>query len=234
MIAQDLLTIPSNDPVVVRPSPPFRLGSGALFAPVGPLETGLTSVYYISPNASFGEADLLFVTAHEVMPGHFLQFLNSNRSASLVGKSFIDYGFAEGWGHYSEEMMWEAGLRGTPEAHIGQLFNALLRNCRFLASIGLHTQGMTVAQAQTLFQQQCFQGAGSANQSALRGTYDPLYITYTLGKLMIRRLRTDWTATRGGRAAWKPFHDQFLSFGGPAIPLVRKAMMNEATARTVF
>ncbi|MEO5939165.1 MAG: DUF885 domain-containing protein [Sphingomonas sp.] len=232
--AQDLVSIPSNEAVMVRPSPPYYSTSGAYFAPVGPYETGVTPVYFISPSVTFGEADLLFVTVHEVMPGHFQQFLHSNRSTSLVAKSFVDYGFAEGWAHYSEEMMWEAGLRGTPEAHVGQLVNALLRNCRFLASIGLHTQGMTIAQAHTLFQQQCYQSFGSANQSALRGTYDPLYITYTLGKLMIRRLRADWTATRGGRAAWKPFHDQFLSYGGPAIPLVRKAMMNEATARTVF
>jgi hypothetical protein len=232
VVAQDLVTIPSNDPVVVRQSPPYNLG--IYFAPLGQFETGQTAAYFIPDDASVGEADLLFITAHEVMPGHFQQFLHSHTSPSLIGRIFIDYGFTEGWAHYSEEMLWEAGLRGTPEAHVGQLVNALLRNCRFLASIGLQTQGMTLAQAQTLFQQQCYQSAGSASQAALRGTYDPLYLTYTLGKLMIRRLRTDWTATHGGRASWKSFHDQFLSYGGPPIPMVRQQMMGEATPRAVF
>jgi hypothetical protein len=85
-----------------------------------------------------------------------------------------------------------------------------------------------------MFREQCYQGAGTAEQQAARGTYDPAYLNYTLGKLMIRKLRADWTATRGGKKAWKAFHDQFLSYGGPPIPLVRKAMMNERTAKAVF
>jgi uncharacterized protein (DUF885 family) len=127
-------------------------------------------------------------------------------------------------------MMWEAGLRGTPEAHIGQILEALLRNCRYLAAIQMHTQGMTVAQAQALFQQQCYQGPGTAAQQAARGTFDPDYLSYLLDKMMIRRLRADWTATRGGRAAWKAFHDQFLSYGGPPVPLVRAQMMGGSAA----
>src|SRR3546814_4583668 len=81
---------------------------------------------------------------------------------------------------------------------------------------------------------QCYQDEGTARQQAARGTYDPAYLNYTLGKLMIMRLRDDWTASRGGRKAWKAFHDQFLSYGGPPIPLVRQAMMDEPTARALF
>lgn len=82
---------------------------------------------------------------------------------------------------------------------------------------------MTQAQSDKLFREECYQGAGTAEQQAARGTRDPAYLNYTLGKLMIRKLRADWTAKHGGRAAWKAFHDQFLSYGGPPIPLVRKA-----------
>jgi hypothetical protein len=222
--ANDLLTIPGNEQVQVRPSPPFR--SNVIYIdPPGPYETGIPSIYYIPANSGVSEASLLFTTVHEAMPGHFVQFLHSNRAPSLVARLFVTSGFAEGWAHYAEEMMWDAGLRGTPEAHVGLLINSLLRNCRFLAAIGLHTQGMTVAQAQALFQQQCYQDAATANLQAVRGTTDPGYLNYTLDKLMIRRLRDDWTATRGGRAAWKAFHDQLLSYGGPPIPLVRSAMM---------
>jgi len=122
--------------------------------------------------------------------------------------------------------MWEAGLgNGDPETHIGQLSNALLRDCRFLSAIGMHARGMTLDQSFQLFRQQCYQDEGTARQQAARGAYDPAYLNYTMGKLMIRRLRADWTASRGGRAAWKAFHDQFLSYGGPPIPLVRQQMM---------
>jgi uncharacterized protein (DUF885 family) len=230
VIANDLVTIPGNEQVIVRESPPYNRGNPAYIDPPGPYETGIPSIYYISPTAIINENDLLFASVHEAMPGHFVQFLASNRAPLLTERLFVFTGFAEGWAHYSEEMMWEAGLRGTPQAHIGQILEALLRNCRYLAAIQMHTQGMTVAQAQALFQQQCYQGPGTAAQQAARGTFDPDYLSYLLDKMMIRRLRADWTATRGGRAAWKAFHDQFLSYGGPPVPLVRAQMMGGSAA----
>ena len=144
----------------------------------------------------------------------------------MFGRVFVGYAFAEGWAHYTEEMLWEAGLgNGDPVTHIGQLSNALLRNGRFLSTIGLHTQGMTLEESERLFREQAFQDAGTARQQAARGTFDPAYLNYTMGKLMIRKLREDWTASRGGRQAWREFHDRFLSYGGPPIPLVREAML---------
>ena len=98
-----------------------------------------------------GEAPLLFISVHEVWPGHFLQFLHSNRVSSKVARLFVGYGFAEGWAHYAEELMWEAGLGdGDPGVHIGQLQDALRRNVRFLSAIGLHAQGMTVRESEAV------------------------------------------------------------------------------------
>jgi uncharacterized protein (DUF885 family) len=123
-------------------------------------------------------------------------------------------------------MMWDAGLgHGDPETHIGQLQNALLRNARYLSAIGLHARGMTTGESERLFREQAFQDPATARQQAARGTFDPGYLNYTLGKLMIRKLRDDWIASRGGRSAWKAFHDTFLSYGGPPIPLIRSAML---------
>src|SRR5687767_1494301 len=123
-------------------------------------------------------------------------------------------------------MMWDMGLgNGDAETHIGQLTNALLRNVRFLSAIGLHTQGMTVAESERLFREEAYTSAGEARQQSLRGTYDPAYLNYTMGKLMIRKLRDDWAASRGGRKAWREFHDAFLTYGGPPIPMVRQQML---------
>ena len=182
-----------------------------------------------------GESDLLFTSVHEVWPGHFLNFLHANRSDWIFGRTFVGYAFAEGWAHYTEEMMVEAGLRAaSPETRIGQLSNALLRNARFLSSIGLHTQGMTVAESKQLFMDEAYQDEGTARQQAARGTYDPGYLNYTMGKLMIRKLRDDWSASRGGRAAWREFHNTFLSYGGPPIPLVRGQMMGSEPAAVFY
>ncbi len=188
VVANDLVTIPSNEQIVVRNSPPYRAGV-IYMQPPGAFEVG-ASAYYIPAGSGISEPSLLFTTAHEAMPGHFLQFLHARRAPSLIGQLFVTGGFAEGWAHYAEEMMWDAGLRGTAETRLGFLVNALLRNCRYLAAIGLHTQGMTFAQAQALFQDRCYQDANTAAAQAARGTYDPGYLNYTLNKLMIMRLRS--------------------------------------------
>ena len=246
VLAHDIVSIPGTEEAKVEEAPPYNRQNSAYIDPPGPFDKGIPSVYYIAPpdpswpkaeQDAFvpGKDDLLFTTVHEVMPGHFVQFLHANRSPSIFGQLFVGYAYAEGWAHYAEQMMWDAGLgNGEPETHIGQLSNALLRDCRFLSAIGMHAHGMTQAQSEEMFRTQCFQDPGNAKQQAARGTYDPAYLNYTLGKLMIMKLRADWTATRGGRKAWKAFHNQFLSYGGPPIPLVRQAMMNEPQAKAVF
>jgi hypothetical protein len=232
-----VVSIPGSEEVLVNEAPPYNRDNFAYIDVPGPYEKGLPSVFYIAPpDPSWtpkvqhdylpGRADLLFTSVHEVWPGHFLQFLHSNRKGSIINRVFVGYAFAEGWAHYGEEMMWEEGLgNGDPQTHIGQLTNALLRNARFVSAIGMHTHAMTLAQSERLFREQAYQDAGNARQQAARGAYDPAYLNYTMGKLMIRKLREDWTASRGGRTAWRQFHDQFLSYGGPPIPMVRAAMM---------
>jgi uncharacterized protein DUF885 len=240
--SKDIVSVPGTERSLVQEAPPYQRFNFAYIDIPGPYEKNIPSIYYIAPpDPSWpraeqeayvpGNADLLFTSVHEVWPGHFLNFLHSNRAQSQFGKVFVGYAFAEGWAHYTEEMMWEAGLgNGDPETHIGQLANALLRDARFLSAIGLHTKGMSVAESERLFREQAYQDPGTARQQALRGTYDPAYLNYTLGKLMILNLRGDWTKTRGGKEAWKEFHGQFLSYGGPPIPLVRRAMVGAGPA----
>ena len=241
ILEKNLLTIPGEEEARVAEAPPYKRWNFAYINIPGPYEKGLPSTYYISPpDPSWpaaqrdaylpGKGTLLFTSVHEVWPGHFLQFLHANRSPSKFGQVFVGYAFAEGWAHYTEEMMWDTGLgNGDPASHIGQLIEALLRNVRFVSAIDMHTHGMTVAESERLFQEQGHQDPGNARQQAARGTFDPAYLNYTMGKLMIKKLRDDWTATRGKRDAWKDFHDQFLRYGGPPIPLVRKAMMGDVS-----
>jgi len=251
----NVVTIPNNDEVLVAEAPPYNRENFAFIQVPGPYDKGVAATYNIAPpnpkwtkteQAAYiaSEATLMSTSVHEVWPGHFLQFLHSNANPNKLEGLWIGYAFAEGWAHYCEEMMYEEGLnKGDSEMHIGQLMDALLRDVRLLSSIGLHTEGWTVAQSEKMFREQAFQDAGNARQQAARGTYDPAYLNYTLGKLMIRKLRTDWVAKMragGGTAAaagstgaapadehalWHDFHDKFLSYGGPPIPLLRKEMV---------
>jgi len=251
-----VVTIPNNDEVLVAEAPPYNRENFAFIQVPGPYDKGVAATYNIAPpnpkwskaeQAAYiaSEATLMSTSVHEVWPGHFLQFLHSNANPNKLEGLWIGYAFAEGWAHYGEEMMYEEGLnKGDSEMHIGQLMDALLRDVRLLSSIGLHTEGWSVAQSEKMFREQAFQDAGNARQQAARGTYDPAYLNYTLGKLMIRKLRTDWVAKvrAGGGAApaaagsagappaddhalWHDFHDKFLSYGGPPIPLLRKEMV---------
>ena len=246
VIEKDIVSVPGTEECKVGKAPPYKSWNFAYIEIPGPYETNLPSVYYIAPpDPSWpkekqdayipGRGSLLFTSVHEGYPGHFLNFLHSNRAKSKFSQVFVGYAFAEGYAHYTEEMMYEAGLgAGEPDLHLGQLQEALLRNVRFISAIGLHTKGMTVEESKRLFLEQGLQDEGNAEQQANRGTFDPAYLNYTMGKLMIKKLREDWTASRGGRNAWKQFHDTFLSYGGPPIPMVRKAMMGKDDKGPLF
>ncbi len=246
LIDKNVVSIPGTEEARVKFSPPYNSQNGAYIDIPGPYEVNMPSYYNISkPDPKWskkeqndyisGRSDLLFTSVHEVWPGHFLQFLHANRSPSIYGRVYVGYAFAEGWAHYTEEMMWDMGLgAGDPEKHIGQLTNATLRNVRFLSAIGMHAKGMTLEQSKQMFVDEGYQDIGTAKQQSARGAYDPAYLNYTMGKLMIRKLRDDWCAAKtpaagaDPHACWKDFHDAFLTYGGPPIPLVRGAMMKEA------
>jgi len=248
IVQNNVVSIPSNDEALVAEAPSYNRSNAAFINTAGPYDKGVASTYNIAPpdskwskaeQASYipGEAALLFTSVHEVWPGHFLQFLHSNANPDKLEALWVGYAFAEGWAHYCEEMMIDMGLgKGDPEKHIGQLNEALLRDVRLLSTIGLHTHGMTVAASEKMFREQAFQDPGNARQQAARGTYDPAYLNYTLGKLMIRKLRADWLAKGAAagstppaedHARWHEFHDKFLSYGGPPIPLLRKELVGE-------
>ena len=245
IVEHDLVSIPGTEQAEVAESPPYARSNFAFINIPGPFEKNLPSVYNVAPpdtqwsaaeQAAYipSESVLLFTSVHEVWPGHFLQFLHSNRASWRFGQLFVGYAYAEGWAHYSEEMMWEAGLgAGDAATHIGQLQQALTRNVRYLCALSIHARGLLPGECEKMFREQAYRDPGNARQQASRGVYDPGYLNYTLGKLMIRKLRSDWTASRGGRAAWKQFHDQFLSYGGPPVPLVRRQMLGNGSGDVI-
>ena len=237
VLDKKIVSIPSEEQALVAESPPYNRGNFAYITTPGPYENpAVKATYYVAPpdpkwsaaerNAYLpGKAYLLYVSAHEVWPGHYLQGQFANLNASKVGALWWNYSFGEGWAHYTEEMMYDEGLgKGDPEMRVGMLTNALLRDVRFLSAICLHSGCMTLEESEKMFREQAFADAGNARQQALRGTYDPGYLAYTLGKLMIRKLRADWLAANAG-ATPQQFHDKFLSYGVPPVPLVRRAML---------
>ncbi|CAN5864299.1 DUF885 domain-containing protein [soil metagenome] len=237
ILDNQLVSIPGTEDAIVKESPPFQRWNSAFMDGPGVFETTpLPSYYYISPpdpkwpaaeQAAYvpPRADLLFITIHEVYPGHYLHHLHIKANPSKILQAFRTYSTSEGWAHYTEEMMFEAGIGGqTPQLRIGMLKEALLRNVRFVVTLGLHTGTLTVEDATKLFAEKGFVDAGNARQQAVRGTFDPMYLAYTLGKLMIRNLRADWMKLHPG-ATLREFHDAFLSHGSAPIPVIRRAML---------
>lgn len=239
-VDKNIVSLPRPDVVEVRASPPFMRGNFAAFSGAGQFErTPLPSFYYIAPpdpawpieqqrDYVMSRHDLLFTSAHEVYPGHFVQGMHQRASRSRMLQTFETYLASEGWAHYVEEMMWEQGLGNRdPRVHIGQLKNALLRNVRFVVALGYHAGTMTVQEATKLFVEQGFADPKNATQQAMRGTVDPMFLGYTLGKLIIMELRRDWMKANPQRSL-REFHDELLSFGEAPLAFTRRMMLGAA------
>jgi len=241
-----VVTIPRAEPARVVETPPFmRSTTSAAMDTPGPFEkTSMPGYYFMTlPDPDWSEAQkedfmrqwyralITNVSVHEVWPGHYLQFLYSPHYPSDVRKVFYSSANAEGWAHYCEEMVIDEGFRADDDAYrLAQLQDALLRDARFVVGIRMHTQGMTVAEAKAYFEREGYQPGPVAESEAKRGTSDPLYGYYTLGKLAIFKLRDDYRAKRGAAYSLREFHDTFLRLGPLPLPLVREAMLGERGA----
>ena len=233
-----LVTIPEGATCRVEETPVWgRALSTASLNPPGPFDTTTSEgIYYVTPVdpawtptqqeewlRSFNHAMLRNITVHEVYPGHYLQFLHFRTTeGAMVRKVYLSPSFVEGWAHYTEQLAIEHGIgAGSHDAEVAQLHDALLRNCRLLASIGLHTGGMTLAEATALFQREAHFERLPAEREAIRGTFNPEYFCYTLGKLAILEARSKFLGPKfGGNLT--AFHDRVLAAGSPPIGLLER------------
>ncbi len=239
--AHHIVTIPSPVPPIVEETPPFMraLTTASMDTP-GPYEKVAKEAFFnvTLPEASwpkteieeylegFNRGTIISTAVHEVYPGHYVQFLWLPRVPTMVRKLMGCSSNAEGWAHYSEQMMLDEGYgNGDPKLRLGQLQDALLRNARYIAGIQMHTGKMTVAEATEFFVKEGYQVRPVAEKEAKRGTSDPTYLVYTLGKLQILKLREDYRKTKGPQYTLQGFHDAFLAQGTPPIKIVRRALL---------
>jgi len=243
LIDRAIVTLSGDLRPVVAETPPFERWAFAMMDTAGPYEDIATeSFYYVTPPepdwpperrdqwlTQFDYATLKAVSIHEAYPGHFIHFLHIRGARSMVSKALTSYSFIEGWAHYCEEMMLEAGIDATPQFRLAYLGEALARQVRYLVAIKMHTGDLSVDAAQQMFEEHAFMEPTPARKEALRGSFDPGYLNYTLGKFMMRKLRDDYRAMRGAGFALKEFHDRLLALGAPPIPLARKALLGADT-----
>ncbi len=242
LIDLDVISIPSEDRCQVIETPTYMRYAFAAMDTAGALETRATeSFYYVTPVeedwstrqaeewlSNFNYDTLKIISIHEVYPGHFVHHLHNRygQELPLVNRVATAYSFTEGWAHYTEQMMLETKYgEGQPKLLLTQLLEALVRNCRYMCSLRMHTEGMTLDEATKFFMENAYMAELPAQREALRGTFDPGYLNYTLGKLMILKLRRDFKKEQGSDYSLKEFHDRLLSFGGPALPLLRPALL---------
>jgi uncharacterized protein (DUF885 family) len=251
-----LVGIPSDVRAKVKETPQYlRATSFASMDTPGPFEKRATEAYYyVTPTekgwpekqkqewlTAFNYYTSDVVSIHEAYPGHYVQFLHLNASpASKVEKIFGSYAFVEGWAHYCEKMMLDEGygsstsstpseedVKRAAKYRMAQADEALLRLCRLCVSIKMHTQKMSMDEATKFFQDNCYYEEKPARQEALRGTFDPGYLNYTLGKLEILKLRDDYKAQQGDEFSLQKFHNELLNHGMPPIRLLREIMLKD-------
>ncbi|HTF21398.1 MAG TPA: DUF885 family protein, partial [Chryseolinea sp.] len=210
----------------------------------GPFEKATQAYYYITPVDAkwtpkqkeewltlFSRYVTDIVTIHEAYPGHYTQFLHLNASkATRVEKIFNSYAFVEGWAHYTEQMMIEEGFGGQDSVtlakyHLAQLNESLIRLCRMYVSLKMHLEGMTVEEATKFIEENAYYEPEPAHHEAMRGTYDPGYLSYALGKQQFLKLREDFRKLKGANFSLQEFHDKVLSYGAPPVELVRGMIM---------
>jgi len=247
-----IVTIPSDVRPIVEETPPFmRATTTASMDTPGPFETHATEAYFnvtlpdpsMTPAEvagymhSFNAGTVISTAVHEAYPGHYVQFLWLPQAPSRVRKVLSANTDVEGWAHYTEQMMLDEGY-GQPGAgakdereskflRLGQLQDALLRNARFIVGIEMHTGKMSFDDAVAFFQKEGYQSKESAIIETKRGTSDPTYLYYTLGKLEIMKLREDVKKKEGAAFSLEKFHDDFLRQGFPPVKIVREAMLGD-------
>ena len=250
-----IITIPSTVQPVLEETPPFmRATTQASMDSPGPFEKNSTTAYFnvtlpekgwtpehiAEHMAAFNVGTIVSTSVHEAFPGHYVQFLWVNHTdLSTVRKLITSNTNVEGWAHYCEQMMLDegygqpgAGAKDAREAELirlGQLQDALLRDARFVVGIKMHTGQMTLDQARAFFVAEGYQSPSIADVETKRGTADPTYLYYTLGKLEIMKLRADMQAKEGANFSLQKFHDDFMRQGGAPIKIVRRAMLEDGS-----
>lgn len=249
IIDHKIVTIPSEVRVKIQETPAYaRSTSTASMDSPGPFETKATQAfYYITPVdpkwtpkqqedwlAQFNYYTTDIVSIHEAYPGHYTQFLHSNASkTSKIQKVFMSYAYVEGWAHYTEKMMIDEGYGNTGDPikaakyRLAQSGDALLRICRLCVSINTHCHGLNVDDATKFFMNNWYQGDKPSRQEAMRGTYDPGYLFYTLGKLQILKLREDYKKQEGSNYSLQKFNDAMLDNGMPPIQIMREILLKD-------
>jgi len=251
-----IVSIPSPVPPIVEETPPFmRALTFASMDIPGPFEQRAKEAFFnvTLPETSwsakrvqehmagFNRGTVISTAIHEAYPGHYVQFLWVQRAPNPVRKLLGCGSNAEGWAHYTEQMMLDEGYgrtAGAPEEkdtaflklRLGQLQDALLRNARYVVGIRMHTGDMTFDQGVEFFEKEGYQSHANALRETKRGTRDPTYLVYTLGKLQILKLRDDYRSKVGTSFRLQDFHDRFLQQGFPPVKIIRRAMLGEASA----
>src|SRR5258705_3916931 len=241
---QSIVTVPDGEPLVVAPTPEFYRWTFASMWTPGPFETKPSRAYYYLTDADrswpperqeehlryFNYPILWHISIHEAYPGHFLHFQHLRQVESKVRKSgfFAPASFVEGWAHYCEQMMVEAGFRrNEPEIKLGQLAEALVRLARFVVCIRLHCEDMSVEQGMRFFRDEAYLEEATARREAERGTFDPTYLVYSVGKLMMLKLRRDYKEEQGGKYSLRAFHDALLTHGCAPFSAMRRLMLKD-------
>ena len=237
----NIVSLPDRLNCIVTEMPKYMNFGFAAMGTAGPFEKSDESFYYVNlPDKSWNEEKreqwmtqfnyptLKLISIHEAYPGHYTHFLNSNANSTRLSNLFMSYSYVEGWAHYTEEMMIEKGYdKDNFKTKIGQIIEALIRCCRYIVSIGIHCENMSIVEAKKFFMENAYMAEVTALQEAERGAFDPGYLNYTLGKIYLKELKKKYINKFNGTKSDRDFHDKVVSLGCPTYRIAEKYILEE-------
>ena len=232
--AHHLMSLPPNQHIIVAPAPAYDLGLASMHSSP-PLEAQVLQSYYYITDANadwsperqsqwlrtFNYATLADISAHEVVPGHYAHSLLMRDTPGKVRRIWVGLNpfpqpssGQDGWAHYAERMVSEEGFKADdPRYRLAQINESIKRICRLIAGIKLHGGEWDVQQATELFEHEGRMPAASAEREAVRGTYDPTYGGYFLGKMAAFKLRRDYQRAKGAEFSLQDFNERVMRDG---------------------
>ena len=248
LIDHDIVSVPSGVRAVVAETPPYQRNIFAEMVSPGPLEKNSSrAFYYVTPPekdwseakkeewlTSFNYYTTDVVSIHEAYPGHYVHGLHLREGGVTKAEAlFTSYAFTEGWAHYCEQMMLEQGYGAggrrraggqVPHGPVGRGPAAGLPAMRFHSHA---LPGHDVGRGDQVLPGQLLLRSGPRTAEAVRGTFDPEYLYYTLGKLQFLKLREDYRKQEGAAYSLRKYHDAALSHGVPPLRLLREQLLRD-------
>lgn len=232
-----IIDLPRGEKILLTETPDFLkpIIPFAAYMPPEAFSPYLKGIYFVTPPKSDDGLrhsnfySIINTAVHEAYPGHHTQLTTAKVMAHPLRLLFSPADFVEGWAHYVEELMLEAGIDSSPHYRIKVWHDALWRAVRVYLDIELHTEDLKFNDAVEKLSRDAYIPRSGAVGEVLRYTISPTYqLSYNYGKTKIKQLRKEVKKILGTRYSHKLFHRLLLEEGNLPINILYRLVIKKA------